>query len=154
MPSRHRRPAHCGSGPAPGPPRQDGLDARTDAGGPGGGLLGSARDDGDGMLNGPTPHGPQAAARSPALPLPERPRRRLSNRNSPTVRCPPYESHAATKPRASSQAGRPAELPTQPTERVVARRPPGVPPYTPADGRSRARRVRQLSGGRAPWSAA
>ncbi len=35
-----------GSGPPPGPPRQTDLDASTDAGGPGGGLLGLPRVDG------------------------------------------------------------------------------------------------------------
>lgn len=35
-----RRPALLWSGPPPGPPRQDGLDGCTDAGGSGGGLLG------------------------------------------------------------------------------------------------------------------
>lgn len=80
-----RRPALLGGGPPPGPPRQDGLDTRSDAGGSGGGLLGLPGSSAGGMARATT-HGPLRADGVATISEPERPRRRRSDRNPATGR--------------------------------------------------------------------
>ncbi len=120
-----RRPALLGSGPPPGPPRQDGLDARSDAGGSGGGLLGLPGSSAGGMAR-TTTHGPQPADGVATISEPERPRRRRSNRNPATTASSPTRPACAPLRRAGSWPRGPAGCrPT--TSRSMACRPAAAP---------------------------
>ena len=132
-----RQPALLGNRPPPGPPRQDGLDARTDAGGSGGGLLGSPGSTAGRRAPTATTHGPRpsaeprpswsrSAAAGGAVTATQRPPpARLRGR-----RALPYAA------RARGRVARPAAGPPHALQRpVVMRLPPGSPPSAPAAGR-------------------
>ncbi len=150
-----RRPALLWSRPLPGPPRQDGLDARTDAGGSGGGLLGSPRVDGgrDG-----SPPQPPTDREPPTDPRPSWSRSAPAGgavaATPPPARQPPTGTACAPLRRADCWPRGPAGCrPTTPTDNGLSScgGPPGYPPSAPAAGRvAWPESERQRSDGRAP----
>jgi len=162
-PPRHpvcRRPALLWSGPPPGPPRQDGLDARTDAGGPGGGLLGSPGSTVGGMASHPQP---PTGRKPPADPRPSwsrsAPAGGAVTAAPPTTRQPPTDP-ACVPLGCAVLAARPGRLPAHHPNRqrpVVIRRPTGLPALRASRraccvagvGASAERRARALAAARA-----
>jgi hypothetical protein len=147
-------PPSWGAGRRPARHVKTALTARTDAGGSGGGLLGSPESTAGGMAPTATTRVPQAADGPPAIPEPERPRRRRSNRHPSTTRQPPTDP-ACAPPRRAVLAVWPDRLPDQhPTGKrpVVIRRPTGLPALRASRRACCVTGVkRQRSDGRAPW---
>lgn len=129
-----------GSGPPPYPPRQDGLDARSDAGGSGGDLLGSPRSSAGGMA---LRNHPWSATRPWRSTPPERgsrpPGRHRYPPHGPGVPFPNASRSGAARPAAGDG---PHHFPS-PSRLRQSREFPLFAPAAPASGGTAAERQRQ-----------